>query len=368
MSDTAARHAPGQAPQTLRFSARHMRRFVTDILIAGGWRETDGQMAADNLIGADQSGHASHGIGLLPGYIEAIQAGRLSPTTRAKVVKAEGPFVVIDAAQSLGQVAAVDATRRGIETSETHGVAIVNLIDAHHIGRVGHYGEMVAAAGMIGLFWVNVHGRRPMVVPYGAREPRFSTNPHCVAIPRPGGEPFLLDFATSELAVNKARVAWVQGKKLRPGMVVDDQGRPTDDPGVLFADPRGSIAPFGLHKGSGLAIACEILAALAGGPIAADGEERGAICNNMMAIIIDPARLSSAGHSLAQTMERMVTWVKQAAAADGVDGVLTPGEPEYAERRRLGDEIEIDQITWERITTAALEMGLAGNALPQPLG
>ena len=110
----------------------------------------------------------------------------------------------------------------------------------------------------------------------------------------PAAEPLLLDFATAEMAVNKARVAWAQGKKVKHGALLDADGRPTDDPGVLWASPRGSIATFGQHKGSGLALVCELLSsALGGGPMVSDGEEAGAILNNMLAIVIDPARMAS---------------------------------------------------------------------------
>jgi uncharacterized oxidoreductase len=353
---------------TLTLDAGAVHKLVSAVIVAGGWSEIDGSLVADNLIGADQTGHASHGVGLLPGYVETIKSGRLTPANRPRTLKDDGIFLVVDGGMSLGQVAACDLTRRGIEIARGHGVAVVNLVNSHHVGRIGHYGEMVAREGFVGLFWVNVHGRKPTVVPFGAREPRFSTNPHCVAIPRRGGEPFLLDFATAEIAVNKARVAWAQGKKVRAGVLVDPQGRPTDDPGVLFRQPRGSIATFGLHKGSGLALACEIMSsALSGGPLVADQEDRGAICNNMMAIVIDPARMATGEEDIAAATERLMVFVKSAAAAEGVDEVLVPGEPETATRRRLAGRIEIDPTTWGRIEDAARSIGVGAELVPKPI-
>jgi uncharacterized oxidoreductase len=353
---------------TFTLDAGAVHRLVAATIVAGGWSEDDGKLVADNLIGADQTGHASHGVGLLPGYVETIKSGRLTPANKPRTLKDDGIFLVVDGGMSLGQVAACDLTLRGIEIARRHGIAVVNLVNSHHVGRIGHYGEMVAREDFVGLFWVNVHGRKPTVVPFGAREPRFSTNPHCVAIPRQGKEPFLLDFATAEIAVNKARVAFAQGKKVRAGVLVDPEGRPTDDPGVLFRQPRGSIATFGLHKGSGLALACELMSsALSGGPLVADQQDRGAICNNMMAIVIDPGRMATGEEDIAAATERLMAFVKSATAAEGVDEVLVPGEPETATRRRLAGRIEIDATTWRRIEAAAKAIGVGPEIVPRPI-
>ncbi len=349
----------------LSFDAGDIRRFVQRVFLKAGWDGGAATIATDVLVESDRAGHASHGIGLIPMYVDTIRAGNLKPEWTYEVLKRDGPFAVIDGRRSLGQTGATYAVDVAIETVRAHGIAAVNLINSHHVGRIGHYGEQVARAGFVGLFWVNVHGRRPTVVPFGAREPRFSTNPHCVAIPRTGASPLLLDFATSEMAVNKARVAHAKGEKVRHGTLLDHQGRPTDDPGVLWADPRGSIATFGLHKGSGLAIVAELMSAvLSGGPLVADHEEAGAILNNMMVIAIDPARMAVGDEPADAATERMVAWVKSAAPAEGVVEVLTPGEPEQLNRARLGDRLEIDPVTWADIEKAALAMGISPSVIP----
>lgn len=361
------REAGAAKATDLSFPAESVQRFIGKIFIAAGWSATDAKVATDCLIGSDRAGHPSHGIGLIPMYVETILSGHLKPAWTAKTIKDDGSFVVIQGRRALGQVTARDATLKAIDTARRHGIALVNLIDSHHVGRIGHYGEMVAAEGFVGMFWVNVHGRKPTVVPFGAREPRFSTNPHCVAIPRKGADPLLLDFATSEMAVNKARVAYAKGNKVRHGTLLDHQGRPTDDPGILFETPRGAIATFGLHKGSGMAIVCELMSAvLSGGPLVSDQTDAGAILNNVTMIVIDPERMSAGDQPLGAMTERMVEWVKSAAPADGVEEVLTPGEPEQRNRARLGDRLEIDSTTWSEILKAAAKMGVVGEDIPQP--
>jgi uncharacterized oxidoreductase len=42
-----------------------------------------------------------------------------------------------------------------------------------------------------------------------------------------------LDFATSRVAQGKMRVAHNQGKSVQPGLLIDEHGQPTTDPGVV---------------------------------------------------------------------------------------------------------------------------------------
>ena len=97
----------------------------------------------------------------------------------------------------------------------------------------------------------------------------------------------------------------------------------------------------------------------------ADGVETGAILNNMMAIVIDPARMATGEEPIATATERMIEWVKSATAGEGTPAVLTPGEPEQINRARLGTRLEIDPTTWGEIGKAALRIGLTADALPR---
>ena len=138
---------------------------------------------------------------------------------------------------------------------------------------------------------MNVHGHKSLVAPFGGAEPRFTTNPYCTAVPRKGKEPIVLDFATSQVAMGKVRVANNKKVQMEEGLLIDAAGKPTTDPGVMYNPPYGAILPFGLHKGGGLAVICDLLAgALTGGRTHSprtikDGTD---IINNMLSIIIDP--------------------------------------------------------------------------------
>jgi hypothetical protein len=119
---------------------------------------------------------------------------------------------------------------------------------------------------MVSTHWVNVHGHKSLVAPFGGAEARFTTNPYCTAIPRKGQEPIVLDFATSQVAMGKVRVANNKKIQMEEGLLIDAAGNATTEPGVMYNAPYGAILPFGLHKGGGLAVICDLLAgALTGG-------------------------------------------------------------------------------------------------------
>lgn len=348
------------------FDSAHVRGLVDATLRHAGWSAREADLAAQHLVLADQSGHPSHGVGMLVRYIQSIADGFLKPDNQPADILRSGSFLVVQGNTALGQAAAYDVTQDAIGLARTHGMALANLINAHHIGRIGHYAEMVAAEGMIGLFWVNVSGSDPIVAPWGGAKARYSTNPHAIAIPRAGGQPFLLDFATSRLAHGKTRVAHLAGQKVPFGAVLDPQGQPTDDPGVMWTEPLGALAPFGEHKGYGLALASEILATVfGGGDTIADSRNRGLIHNSMMALVIDPARFGAAAMGWQDKVERYLAWVQSDGGGARGD-VKIPGDPEFAARAAAGNTVSYEAGNWAVIAQAVKQLGVPETALPAP--
>jgi uncharacterized oxidoreductase len=239
---------------------------------------------------------------------------------------------------------------------------VATLANAHHIGRVGAYGELASAAGLVSLHFVNVTDHRALVAPFRGTDARFVTNPICIALPgtdrRP---PILLDMATSAIAMGKVRVAKNEGKPVDSGVLIDESGRPTRDPGVMYRDPHGALLPFGGHKGYALAIVTELLAgALSGGPTIQPGNPRmGGTINNMLSVLIDPARLAGVDW-LRREIDGFVDYVKASPPADSSAPVLVPGDPErLAREQRQRDGIDVDDTTWSEVIAAAQQLGLA---------
>ena len=178
------------------------------------------------------------------------------------------------------------------------------------------------------------------------------------------GASFILDFATSRVAQGKMRVAHNKGETVAPGILIDEQGQPTTDPGVVVVPQSnglfGALMTFGEHKGYGLAVACELLGgALSGGGTwhRPAGNAR-AVHNGMLTILIDPARLGTAA-SFAEESGAFVSWLRQSPVGQGFDAVQIAGEPERATRvQRERDGIAVDHHTWQEIVGAARKLGL----------
>jgi uncharacterized oxidoreductase len=230
----------------------------------------------------------------------------------------------------------------------------MTLGNSHHLGRIGHWAEMAVARGFVSIHFVNVisHAR---VAPHGGRDARFGTNPCCIGVPLPGEPPFLLDYATSAVAQGKLRVAHNKGEKVPAGRLIDDSGRPTDDPRYAVIAPYGAMLPFGEHKGYGMALACELLggALSGGGTWHYEESSKQRVLNGMLAIVIDPAKLGTAD-AFARETRLFLDWLRKGRAAPGVDKVRIAGEPERelrAKREREG--VPVDATTWEEIMVAA---------------
>ena len=348
-----------------------LRAAVRAIVERGGSGEREAQLVAEQLVEANLTGHDSHGVGMLPRYVEALAEGGLRPNAQLSVVTDAGALLMLDGNAGYGQVMAFDAMRLGIERAAEHGVAVVGLANSHHIGRIGTWAEQCVAEGLVSIHFVNVISR-PVVAAFGGRDARFVTNPFCVGIPMPNGEPILLDFATSRIAMGKVRVAFNKGEQVKPDTLLDAKGEPTSDPGALFADPGGAILPFGEHKGYGMAVVCEILGgALAGGRTLHERPTRRSIINNMLTFIVDPRRLGTA-ERLAQEAMAFADWVRASPSRAGVDRVRLAGEPEREWRAVRAAAIPIDTTTWGQIVAAGERLGLPAAELtriaaPQPL-
>jgi uncharacterized oxidoreductase len=315
-------------------------------------REVD--LVTENLIQANLTGHDSHGIGMLPRYSEAFVEGGLKANAHVKTTLDGGAMLRLDGQAGFGQVIGHEAMELGIARAKQFGSCIVALGNSHHLCRIGAWAEMAVAANLISVHFTNVISR-PIVAPFGGGDARFGTNPFTVGIPVPGGEPILLDFATSVMAQGKARVAYNKGEQMPAGRLLDNRGQPTTDPKFAVVEPHGAIVTFGEHKGYGLAVVCELLGgALAAGMAChapASGEKR--VLNGMLTILFDPAKLSE-GALFGNEMTGFLDWVKASPPQPGFDHVRLAGEPERETRaKRLAEGIPVDETSWGDILKAA---------------
>ncbi|MEO1601087.1 MAG: Ldh family oxidoreductase [Pseudomonadota bacterium] len=350
---------------TLHLPADGLTEMLAAIFAAAGGAEPEARAIATNLVEASLMGHDSHGVVRTERYVEWAAEGRVHFGCHVETLLDADAFALLDGQLGFGQTVGPEAVAAGIAKAQTAGVALIGLRRAGHLGRIGAFAESAAAAGLVSIHFVNVQNSL-LVAPFGAAERGMSTAPVCIGVPEPSGA-FILDFATSAIAEGKALVAVKGGKPPPAGSLIGPDGHPTADPRALYGEsadapvpnPRagpGALAPMGGHKGSGLALACELLAGALTGS-GAGGRDH-AVHNGMLSVYLDPARLDD-GHGWATAVSDYIAWVRSRRPADGTPSVLIPGDPERArlnERRRIG--LPLPPAVWESLLSATARVGL----------
>ena len=346
------------------FSDIRLRRVVRTLLERAGSEPTEAAQVADHLVDANLRGHDSHGIGMIPHYVHNITNETMHPNTGLCVVRDNDAVMLFDGGLGYGQRVGAEMMERLIERSREFGAVVASLRNVHHLGRIGAYAEMAVRAGLVSIHFVNVTGHPPLVAPYRGGQARFGTNPICIGVPGTSKhEPFLLDMATSVIALGKVRVALNKGERIAPGTLVDARGQPTTDPKVMFPDDeaeRGALLPLALHKGYGLIFAAELLAGVVGGggtsnPATAHLDT---IRNNMLSVVIDPASLVER-EWMERELDTIVDYVTSSPPANPGVPVLVAGDPErMTMQKRLEKGIPVDPVTWGSILEAGELVGL----------
>lgn len=189
-----------------------------------------------------------HSPGCIPGAVAEVLPSRFKAVQRWDAKKCSG-FKV-----------AHDAMRKAMELADEYGVGCVSVDNAFHYCWGADYVMEAARQGYIG--YTTCVGAIPEVVPPGGRAPTMGTNPQTWAFPTREaiGYDFVLDWATSVMSKGAVQAYQREGRPLPEGAAVDADGAPTTDPTKV-----AGLLPFGAHKGFGLCVATELLAAFGGG-------------------------------------------------------------------------------------------------------
>ena len=165
--------------------AEPLTNAVRAIVKAGGSSDREAELVSSNLVEANLKGHDSHGVGMIPRYVQSVTNGGLAVNAHVKIVLDTGPLLTLDGLTGYGQVIGHEAMELAAERAKQNGVCLVGLSNSHHIGRIGHWAEQCIDHGLVSIHFVNVISR-PIVAPWGGSDPRHGTNPFCVGIPRRG--------------------------------------------------------------------------------------------------------------------------------------------------------------------------------------
>jgi LDH2 family malate/lactate/ureidoglycolate dehydrogenase len=335
--------------------AEALSSFAESILRAVHVPEDTARLVATSLVASNLRGVDSHGVQMLPFYVEQLEAGDMSSTADGRVVSEVGPTLVYDGENGIGQSIAETCCAHGIRIAKQQGLSMVVARESNHFGAAAFWAQKYAAEGLIGIVMCNAS---PMVPPWQGRERRLGTNPICMAVP--GGR-WLLDMATTTVAVGKIYKALINGQDTIPeGWAMDAEGVPTTSVATALS---GLTAPLGGYKGSGLAMMAEILCAVLGG--GAMSSELGRIRDrgrpvrvSQMFLGIDVTRFMPLDDFVAR-MQKLAELIKSTPPAKGYTEVLLAGEPEWRmEEERRANGIPVEPGTWKLLEQTAARLGV----------
>lgn len=334
-----------------------------EILQAAGADRRNAEGVADHLVAANLCGVDTHGIIHVPIYVSDMQAGQIVPTAWPTIERQGSGFAHVHGRWTFGQIVAKVAMETAIEKATANGIAIVTCVQSHHIGRLGYYGEMAAAAGMVSMILGGGYCRNaPRAVPFGGRDKILDTNPVAMAFPMdPDGsnDPVMFDFATTATSGVKIANAHRRGEKVPEGCIVDNAGHPTTDPNDYM--DGGAFTPFGGHKGYALMFAAEVLGRVFGDADHWADAQRGSdiFRNQGVTMIVFKADLMGPDERYRHALTNLVDQTRATRPAPGFERVMVPGDPERTTRvSRQREGIPVADDIWSAFVKTAASVGV----------
>jgi LDH2 family malate/lactate/ureidoglycolate dehydrogenase len=345
------------APSPARIDADRLTAVVADVFTALGVAAASARVVAEDLVSADLEGVGSHGVMLLPMYVERLQKGSVSKESAGAVVVDNRTSLVIDAHHVLGQLTAHQAV--GLVTSRAHeyGMATVAVRNAFHFGTAGRYARLIASQGCVGIVMSNT---RPLLPAPGGAEAITGNNPIAVAVPSSGPHPAEVDMALSATAMGKIRLAAAAGKPIPADWAMAADGSPTTDPNEAI---KGMLAPAAGPKGFGLAFVIDLLCGgLSEGAIGAEvrplyGDASQPYRCSQLFLALDVKGFTDP-KAFAERVNEQAQRVSHSKRAPGIERVYAPGDLSYATRESNAGTVTLSRQTFESFAATAKSVGL----------
>lgn len=333
----------------MNITAEQVRAIIMEILTRMNVKKEHAEIVADVTLDANLKGFSSHGLGRFPQYVKGLKVGTIKTDADIEIEKETPAMALINGNHIFGHVVAYKAMEIAIGKAKETGIAVVGVHDSNHFGVAGYYSDMAVMEDMIGLVIANTE---PAVAPIGGKEPILGTNP--IAIGIPSNKNYVsVDMATSASARGKLLEAVRKGQKIPENVALDEEGNPTIDPECAL---RGSILPFGAHKGYALAFMIEIMA----GPLvrAASGKAVKGTANpeemctkGDLMIAIDPSKFVDI-EEFKEDVDEFIAEIK-----DSGENIFIPGDMEVRNIKNADqDGISVDEVLYNQLKEIADEL------------
>ena len=342
-----------------RHDAAALTAFAHALLEHAGVRDDIARTTAEVLVDGDLLGHTMHGLALLPAYLAELDRGTMAKAGEPAIVAQRAAAQTWDGARLPGPWLTMRALDTAMAMAADAGTGTVVIRRAHHIACLAAYARHATQRGFAALV-LSSDPSVCSVAPFGAVSPVFTPNPIAAGIPT-GSDPILLDISASLTTNGLTARLHKAGQKLPHAWLQDAQGRATDDPGVLFEEPKGTLLPLGGldagHKGYALALLVEALTAgLAGFGRADPVDGWGA---TVFVLALDPAAFGGR-EAFARQMDWLVDACHAATPRPGTGGARLPGERGLAlAREQARDGIALHPTILPPLESWAARYGVA---------
>lgn len=341
------------APAAPIVSVDALKHFATDVFARAGMPKADSAIVADVLVWANLRGVDTHGIMRVPRYVDLIENGDMNPRPAITVRTQTPASVLIDADRAAGPVAMTRATTEAVRKARDAGVGLAFVRATTHTAALGYYTLAAAHEGMVG---IALAASWPNVAYHGTRAAGVSTSPISIAVP--GGEPVVLDMATSVVSMGKLNQAKRSGTPIPAGWALDKDGNPTTDPHAAQIP-----LPMAGPKGSGLSFMIECITSLvASNPLLAESLEGTAEGRrhrqNGFVMAIDLAQFGDP-ENFRREVDRLVAALKSLPVDPEAGEILMPGERgRRTLEQRSRDGIPIPSAVCDELQTLANRLGV----------
>lgn len=326
----------------MKISAENGEKLIKDLLVKTGASEKDAEVIAEITISGDLKGFSSHGIGRFSQYIIGIKEGNIKLTGEPEIEKETVSTALINGKNLFGHVIGHKAMTLAIKKAKETGIGMVGTHDANHFGVTGYYSDLAAKKGMVGVVIANTE---PAVAPLGGKKAILGTNPLAISIPTHEGY-VAIDMATSASARGKLIEAKRKGQKLPENVALDSEGNPTTDPSEAL---KGSILPFGTHKGFGIAFMIEILSgpfvnARFGSDVTGTADATKPCNKGDLYLALDPSKF----RDLDEFKDDVKSLCDELRSAG--ENIIIPGDIERNNMKKFKKEgINIDEVLYETL-------------------
>ena len=249
---------------TALYDSQKLVNYACNLLKAAGLDTPIAQVVAKTLVEGDLLGHDTHGLGLLASYIKELETGGMNKSGNP-IVLSDKPAVLLWDGQRLPGPWLLDLAYKELAPrAKKLGIASLAIKRSHHIACLAVYLMQALEEGYL-MVLASSDANSASVAPYGGTQAVFTPNPIAMGFPINGDSGVMIDISASITTNGMTNRKFKAAEKFEHDWLMTAQGKPTNDPAAIFANPPGTLLGVGGfdhgHKGYGMSLMVEALTA-----------------------------------------------------------------------------------------------------------